>query len=537
MQTVVCRIRPDRATHLWMSEPVRAKTLPGLLAEAAQNNRNALAFRYRDEQLTFGDWDELASRLAGALAASGVGRGDVVALLLPTTPLYQIAYLAIGRLGAIATGINLRYRRTEIQHILEVSGASLLLGIDESHGTNLRAMIEGLPREGPDLKTLWISPAALASSTRSVVEELTAKTKPYTEIDARGDEPATIVFTSGTTGIPKGAWYAHENLMALAEIERRRHASGHPAPTHLVTGISFAHVGFMARAAIPISHQTCTLIHDSFDPGAVLEAIERERLTDIGGFPTQVVMLMDHPDCPGRDLSSVETVLLGGAPSTPALIRRVCDVFGARVSVRYSSTEMGIGSASLPDDPPEILATTVGKPTRGVEMRIAGEKGEPVQPGEWGEVLVRSAASMRGYWRNEEATRKTVDDEGFIHTGDIGSIDEAGYLRLRGRQSEMFIRGGFNVYPVEIESRLGKHPKVARAAVVGRPDDVLGEIGWAFVVPEDAETPPDLETLRLWVGEELASFKRPDGLTLVEDLPTTAMFKVDKKALRGLFED
>lgn len=516
---------------------VHADTLPGLLRAAAAENGSATAFRYGDEELTYAEWECLAGRLAGALATRGVGRGDVVALMLPTTPFYKIAYLAVNRLGAIATGINLRYRRIEIGHILERSGAKALIAVTDSHDSDFTATIDDLGSGLPELQhTLWLAESDLRASTRDAVETLAVDTPPVEATTAEPSDAATIVFTSGTTGIPKGAWYTHESLIALAEIETRRYPSGRPPPAHLVTGISFAHVGFMARAAIPIAHQTCTIIHDSFDPAYVLETIERERLTDIGGFPTQVVMLLDHPDRPKRDLSCVETVLLGGAPSTPAFIRRVQEAFEARVSVRYSSTEMGIGTASLPDDPPEILATTVGKPTEGVELRIIDEDGRPTPAGEYGEVIVRSPATMRGYWRNDEATEKTIDSEGFIHTGDVGSLDEDGYLRLRGRQSEMYIRGGFNVYPVEIESRLGKHPKVARAAIVGRPDDVLGEGGWAFVVPADPKNPPELQELRAWVGEELASFKRPDGLTLVDDLPTTPMFKIDKRALRARLE-
>lgn len=521
-----------------MSSMVRADTLPGLLAEAARVDPEAPAMRYGAETIRYRDWDRLAALLASRLAARGIGRGDVVALLLPTTPFYQIAYLAASRLGAITAGINLRYRRSEIEHILQRSGARLLLGVGASHDHDFVATLEALRPELPELEeTLWIDEQEIRADTRSLVERLAEGQHPADEIAAHADDPVTIIFTSGTTGVPKGAWYTHRNLMALAEIETRRHPSGSPPATTIVTGVSFAHVGFMARAGISIAHRSCTIIHDTFDPGIVLETIERERLTDIGGFPTQVVMLLEHPDRPKRDLTSVSTVLLGGAPSTPAFIRRVQQEFSARVSVRYSSTEMGIGSASLPDDPPEILATTVGKPTTGVEMRIVDEQGRERPVDEFGEVWVRSPATMQGYWRDAEATSRTRDAEGWIHTGDIGAFDAEGYLRLRGRQSEMYIRGGFNVYPVEVEARLGKHPKVARAAVVGRPDDILGEIGWAFVVPSDPAAPPDLGELRRWVGEELASFKRPDGLSLLEDLPATPMFKIDKKALRARFED
>jgi len=243
-------------------------------------------------------------------------------------------------------------------------------------------------------------------------------------------------------------------------------------------------------------------------------------------------MLLDHPDRPRRDLSSLRSVLLGGAPSSPELIRRVHDTLGVEVSVRYSSTEVAIATASLPDDPPERLATTVGKPTPGVELRIVDERNAPVPAGTSGEVVVRSPAAMVRYWRDPEATAATIDAEGWVHTGDVGFLDDAGYLHLRGRQSEMFIRGGFNVYPAEIEDLLPRHPKVARAAVIGVPHGVFGEVGWAFVVARDPSDPPTLAELRAFVGAELASFKRPDGLTVLPELPLTPMFKVDKRALR-----
>jgi acyl-CoA synthetase (AMP-forming)/AMP-acid ligase II len=262
--------------------------------------------------------------------------------------------------------------------------------------------------------------------------------------------------------------------------------------------------------------------------------IERERLTHIGAIPTQAIMLLDHPDRRRRDLRSLENVLLGGAPSSPELIRRVQDELHARVSVRYSSTEVGIATASLADDPPERLATTVGKPTTGVELRITGPHGGPLPSGEVGGVEVRSPATMCGYWNDSDATAAIVAPGGWIRTGDLGFVDDGGYLHLRGRRSEMFIRGGYNVYPGEVEDLLATHPKVARVAVVGMPDATLGEAGWAFVVPRDPRDSPTLAELRAFVGAELASFKRPDGLTLLPEMPVTAMFKVDKQALRDL---
>jgi acyl-CoA synthetase (AMP-forming)/AMP-acid ligase II len=511
-----------------------AATLGELLAAAAQSDAAASAFRYGDARVSYGDWDALASRVAGGLAAAGVRRGDVVALLLPTTPLYMMCYLGAARLGAVTTGINVRYRRTEIGHILRRSGATLLLAVERWHDADFRRIVEDIAHTLPELReSRWVSSARLREGTPRALDALGLDgTAP---VDGPGpDDPAAIVWTSGTTGVPKGAWYAHRSLMALAAIESRRHPDGTPrGERHLASGLSFAHVGAMARIAIQLGTMSEMIIYDTFETATVLEAIERERIVNLGAFPTQAIMLLDHPDRPRRDLSSLRSILLGGAPSSPALIRRVQETFGARAAVRYSSTEVGIATGSLPDDPIDVLATTVGKPTPGVELRIVDGEKRPLPANEIGQVIVRSPATMRGYWRDPDATAATMDAEGWVHTGDLGWLDDDGYLHLRGRQSEMFIRGGFNVYPGEIEDLLARHPKIARAAVVGLPDDVFGEVGWAFVVPRTASDAPSLAELRAYVGAELASFKRPDGLTLLDDLPLTPMFKVDKQVLKA----
>ena len=511
-----------------MSPPT---TIGALLRHAAREDPAADAFRYRGERLSYRDWDTLADRLGGALRARGVRSGDVVALLLPSTPLYLVAYLAAARIGAVTTGINVRYRRTEVGHVLARAGARLLLGVSRWHDADFRSMVEALD---PAAARVWLDADEITGGTVACVERLTAGAGPSPDVEVSPDAAVAIVFTSGTTGAPKGAWYAHRSLLALAEIEARRHTGRRDAPLHLAAGLSFAHVGSMARIAVQIGTRGAALIHDTFDPAAVLEVIERERLTHIGAIPTQAIVLLDHPDRLRRDLRSLENVLLGGAPSSPELIRRVQDELHARVSVRYSSTEVGIATASLPDDPPELLATTVGKPTTGVELRITGPHGGPMPSGEVGGVEVRSPATMCGYWNDPDATAAVVAPGGWVRTGDLGFVDDAGYLHLRGRRSEMFIRGGYNVYPGEVEDLLATHPKVARAAVVGMPDATLGEAGWAFVVARDPRDPPTLAELRAFVGAELASFKRPDGLTLLPEMPVTAMFKVDKQALRDL---
>ncbi len=512
-----------------------APTLGGLLRTAAREAPDAPAFRYREERLTFGDWDALADRMAAAFAARGVGPGDVVALLLPSTPFYLAAYLGAARLGAVTTGINVRYRRSEIGHILRRAGARLVLAVARWHDVDFTALLDGLRGEvAPFPDVVRVDGDGLRAGTAAAVAAVAGGARPAPDVAVDPEAPVAIVFTSGTTGAPKGAWYAHRSLMAVAAIEARRHPGGMPArQAHLAAGLSFAHVGTMIRVALQLANLTETIVHDTFEPAAVLAEIERARLLHLGAIPTQMIMLLDHPDRPARDLSSLRSVLLGGAPVSPALVRRVRETLGATVSVRYSSTEVGIATASLPDDPPELLATTVGRATPGVELRVIDADGRPLPPHTVGEVVVRSPATMRGYWNDPAATAATLDADGWVHTGDLGALDADGRLRLFGRRSEMFIRGGYNVYPAEVEDVLARHPKVARAAVVGAPDAVFGEVGWAFVVPRHANDAPTLAELRAFVGAELASFKRPDGLTVVDDLPVTAMYKVDKQALRA----
>lgn len=514
---------------------LRAPTLGELLRVAAESAPATEAFRYRDERLTYADWDRLADRVAAGLHARGVRAGDVVALLLPSTPLYLIAYLGVARLGAVTTGVNIRYRRVEIAHILQRSDARWLLAVEGWHDADFRTIVEPLRAGCPSLAGVdWFSADDVRAGSAAVIERF-ADNAPTPAAHVDPSQAAAIVFTSGTTGVPKGAWFTHANLLALAEIDTRRYASGTPPfRKHFMAGLSFAHIGTMARIGLQLGHRGTSIIQDTFDPATVLATIEAERLPHLGGIPTQIIMLLDHPDRPRRDLSSLRTVLLGGAPAAPELIRRIQRELGVTVSVRYSSTEVGIATASLEDDPPEILATTVGKPTPGVEMQLLDDHDRPVPTGEIGRVHLRSAATMRGYWRDPEQTAATVMPDGWIRTGDLGWLDDAGYLRLKGRQSEMFIRGGFNVYPAEIEDVLARHPKVARAAVIGVPHDTFGEVGWAYVVPRAAADPPSLAELRAFVGDELASFKRPDGLTLLADMPITPMFKVDKRALRDL---
>ena len=344
--------------------------------------------------------------------------------------------------------------------------------------------------------------------------------------DASGapEDPLAIVYTSGTTGSPKGATFTVANIDAVRRIE------GALEPTlDRTSGLQatpMTHMGYMTKIASHIARRSKTVLMDRWTARSALELIETERITHIGGVPTQLALMMMDPAFGRSDLSCVRSILIGGAPASPGLVRQIRETFGVPVQVRYSSTELALCTATRAGDSDRTVAETVGRPLPEVELRVLQPKSDGI-----GEVVARSPAMMRGYWNDQLATREAIDPEGFFHPGDLGFVDDEGNLCLAGRTKEMYIRGGYNVYPVEVENVLREHPKVALVGVIGVPDPVLGERGKAFVVANDPADPPSVEELKAFVAARIADYKAPDVIALRAELPLTSMFKVDKAAL------
>jgi acyl-CoA synthetase (AMP-forming)/AMP-acid ligase II len=336
-------------------------------------------------------------------------------------------------------------------------------------------------------------------------------------------DPVAIVYTSATTGLPKGATYTHERLEAIRRIEATSEPDLRP---RTVAAIPLAHMGFMARIAANIDRLGCTVLMDRWSARAHLELIELEHLTLLGGIPTQLQLMLMDPAFGRYDLSSLRSCAMGGAPVSPAQVRQIREGFGVPVTVRYSCTELGLATGTRRGDPDVVVAETVGRPLPEVDLRITDPDAHGI-----GEIAIRSPAMMTGYWRDPNGTRAAFDDDGYFHTGDLGFLDPERNLRLSGRTKEMYIRGGYNVYPVEVEAVLREHPNVSLAAVIGIPDTVLGERGLAFVVPRSVEQPPTEDELRAFVADRIADYKAPDVIEIRESLPMTALYKVDKSAL------
>jgi acyl-CoA synthetase (AMP-forming)/AMP-acid ligase II len=301
-----------------------------------------------------------------------------------------------------------------------------------------------------------------------------------------------------------------------------------------ITGLPMAHAGFMAKLWEQLAMGvTIVLAPTPWSAPSMLEVLVRERITAVAAVPAQWAKLVELPEVRSADLSHVRIGLSATAPASPELIARVAGRLGCPLVVRYAMTESPSITGTDPADPPAVQCETVGRAQAGMTVELVDDAGRPVPLGAVGRVRVRGPCVMRGYWNDPEATAAALDGDGALLSSDLGRFDADRNLVLLGRVDDLYIRGGYNVSPLEVEHVLVEHPAVARVAVVGVPAEVIGEIGVAYVVPQDPASPPDLASLRAWVAGGLADYKAPDRLVLCAELPLTAMGKVDKAALRA----
>ena len=491
--------------------------LPATVREAARRfgDRNAYVAE-AGWPLSYRDLDRLSDETAAGLLTTGVGPGRVVGVMLPPGPEFLVTYLAVAKLGAVTAGVNDRLSAHERRAVLERAEPDLVVSTD-------------------DLAIDGFATASIATATAPdrILVGIRRGDRPPTLPDDPSRDVA-IIFTSGTTGIPKGARYGNRQL---AFITRTDVGDQWDIGGRGFTGTSFAHLGFITKLAGNLRRGGVNFMMTRWRADATLALLERERLTTVAGVPTQLALMLRHPDFDRYDLSSVQFIIAGGGPITPGLAAEARERFGARLATRYSCTEAGIGLGTAFDAPDDDAVVSVGRPLPGVELALRDaadlESVRDVDLGAIGEVCLRSPACMNGYWRDPDATAAAFTPDGFVRTGDLGALDDAGRLRLVGRAKEMYVRGGYNVYPVEVEAVLSTHPAVAAIAVVPRPDDVMGEVGVACVVvrPDQALT---LASLRAHADGHLARHKLPEALVTLDALPLTAGEKIDRRALRSL---
>jgi long-chain acyl-CoA synthetase len=486
------------------------------LAETTGMYPDRAAIRLDDLVLTYEELDERSARVAGLLAARGVEPGDRVGLMLPNVPQFPMLYYGVLRAGAVVVPMNPLLKAREVEYYLDDAGARLIFAWDAT----VDEAAKGAEAAGSDLV-----PVAAATFDRLLGDHA-----PEAAVAGRADDDtAVILYTSGTTGRPKGAELTHANLRRNAAVSAT--TLFHLQPEDVVMGCLplFHSFGQTCGLNAAVGSGACLTLLPRFDPGRALEVIQRDRVTVFEGVPTMYVALLNHAQRGDYDVRSLRVCVSGGAALPVEVLRGFEEAFGCIILEGYGLSETSpVASFNHPDR--DRKPGSIGTPVEGVEMRVVDPAGGDVPTGEVGEIAIRGHNVMKGYWRREEATREAVPD-GWFRTGDLARQDDDGYLFIVDRKKDLIIRGGYNVYPREIEEVLYEHPAVAEAAVIGVPHPTHGEeVGAAVVLkPGAAVTPAEL---RAFCKERVAAYKYPRHVWLEASLPKTATGKLLRREVR-----
>ena len=533
-------------------------TIAGLLDDAAArfSGREAVVDHHGPggtvTRLTFDELVEEVAAATRAVLANGIERGDRMAIWAPNCAEWVVAALGAVGAGAVLVPLNTRFKGAEAAYILRTSGARILFTVQGFLGTDYPAMLADVVAGGeplPDLERVVVlrsdgAGTAGTSAGDQVVAWATfvAEGEAVPEDVAAGrtasitsGDMADLVFTSGTTGHPKGAMTTHAQTLRTfaiwAEVVGLREGD-----RYLVVNPFFHTFGYKAGVLACLMTGATMVAEPVFDVDLLVRRIAEERITVLPGPPTVFQSILDRPDRDRLDLSTLRLVVTGAAVVPVELVVALRDELGIEtVLTAYGLTEAtGTVTMCRRGDPVDVVATTSGRAIPGVEVRVVGADGDTLTAGEPGEVVVRGFNVMCGYWNDAEATDEAVDGEGWLHTGDVGVMDEAGNVAITDRLKDMYVTGGFNAYPVEIETVLRAHPDVVQVAVVGVPDARLGEVGCAFVVLRDpARAAAVVDELPAWARERLANYKVPRSVEVVDELPVNAGGKVLKRELRA----
>jgi acyl-CoA synthetase (AMP-forming)/AMP-acid ligase II len=518
------------------------KTLPGILAAAAADYGDRTAIREGDREISYAELDRLRRRSAAAFLAAGLKHGDRIAIWAPNISEWILAAIGAQSLGIVLVPINTRWKGPEVAYALNLARVRLLFTVGEFLGQDYPALLADQDLPHLQRTVLLRRHAAQADDSAdaeswqaflSAGEQLADADIDVLAALVSPDDVLDIAFTSGTTGAPKGVVTGHGQNIRVFETWSGT-VGLRSDDNYLIINPFFHAFGYKAGWLSAILRGALILPVLSFDLDAVMAQIERDRVTMLPGAPTIYQSLLAHPARENYDLSSLRLAVTGAAPVPVELVNRMRQELAFEVVVTaYGLTEScGTVTICRPDDPAETISSTSGKAMEGVEVRVVDAEGVELPRGEPGEIWVRGYNVMHGYLDDPEATAATITPEGWLKTGDVGVMDEQDYLRITDRIKDMFIVGGFNCYPAEIENQLCGHPAVGQAAVVGMADERLGEVACAFVVPRpDASVSED--ELISWCRDNMANYKVPRVLHLVDSLPVNASGKVLKTELRA----
>jgi long-chain acyl-CoA synthetase len=491
-------------------------SLATILLDTVAKHGDRVAFKLDDVELTYSMLDEGSARIAGLLASKGVEPGDRVGIMLPNVPYFPVVYYGILRAGGVVVPMNVLLKEREVRFYLEDPGAKLVFAWHDFAD----AAQTGADEAGTEC--ILVKPGEF--------EQLLGSAEPVREPAERGgDDTAVILYTSGTTGKPKGAELSHANLRRNCET----------------VGASLAEISEddVLLGALPLFHsfgQTCTMnatvstgatvtMLPRFDPEKALEIIERDGVTIFQGVPTMYNGMLHAESADKADTSTLRICMSGGAAMPAELMRAFEEKFDCIILEGYGLSETSpVASFNHPDK--ERKPGSIGTPIAGVEMCCVDEDGNEVPQGEIGEILIRGHNIMKGYWDRPDATSEAINDEGWFHSGDMAKVDEDGYFFIVDRKKELIIRGGYNVYPREIEEVLYEHPAVKEAAVVAVADEALGEeVGAAVVLCEGSSA--DADEIRSYVKEQVAAYKYPRKIWFMDELPKGPTGKILKREI------
>ncbi len=510
------------------------QTLNDVLDRMAASQGQRPAVLFQDQELTYGELRRDADRLAGGLAALGLAKGERIAVWLPSCLDWVRLEFATARLGLVLVPLSTRFKRGEAEYILRQSDAVALVLADRWHGIDfIERLGPATSDRFPSLRRLIVKGERLPAGAVPL-EDVTsgAPLAPWPPVHP--DDPLLILYTSGTTGFPKGAVLTHRNIVYNAfHMAQRQHLT--PADRLLVAPPLFHVFGCVDGVVGYLSHGASVVVQEIFEPGESLALIERHRCTAVYSTATMFQMLLEHPDLSSRDRRSLRTGMIGSMPVPETVMRGVVERLGAAEIVNsYGQTEAPVSLLNEAGAGLAALLKGVGPSLPGVELRLVNPaSGEPVLPGEDGEICVRGPHVMQGYYRAPEKTTEAIDAEGWLHSGDLAREVGDGLYRITGRLKDMYINGGLKVYPAEVENVLYQHPAVLQAAIVGVPEARLGEVGHAFVQRRPG-VPVDAAALIAFVRDRLAGYKVPRSVTFMDEFPLTSNGKVQKFRLREL---
>jgi len=513
-----------------------AHFLGDILAETARRVPDKEALVYGDERLTWSEVDRRVDHLAKAFLEMGIERGDRIGIISTTRPEYLETYMAAARIGAILVGFNILYSPAELSRLAAMTEpvAMVVLGRagDKDVAAPLKALFDTMP-----FVEHYIVIGDGAPDGAVAFDDLTGIDRPdqnaalaarRAELDE--DDGVLIVFTSGSTGKPKGALLTHRSIIDNIAVETPKF--GCVPDDRVLLHLPMNHVGGATELSIPALMVGGTLVMmDHFHPVEALQMIQEERITLLGQVPTMFIMEFNLPNYADYDLSSLRAVVVAGAPTPPPVMAKMLEM-APSVVTGYGMTEVGgFVTYTDPDDDPDTISFTVGAIAPEFRLKVVDKDRREVATGDVGEVAIGGTCVMKEYFRDPEETAASIDEDGWFYTGDLGKLDDRGYLTLVDRKKDMYITGGYNVYPREVEEQISRHPKVAFVACLGTHDDVMGEVGALYVVPKPGTTLDDDE-IREHAKQGLAPYKIPKYIHIREALPLTGLGKVDKMKLR-----